>query len=806
MINIEARPSATGMRAAPGRSSPIRIGGAPPGRGFAESFSSRTSNSFRQKSAEFRANHNNFKQKVESPGNPEAKRNIISPRSKRGSERFKHPQISKKRPEIKAGIPDTFYKAFNEKAPELKGATAIKRDELRQKPKPENLLKNFQKVEAKNLAEIPKVKPGSFETVKIINIPKPEAAPMQKAVEVAKPVKQQEKVKAEIKSILVKPEVKDLVKKALEQKGPTRLQSKIDSLTKIGNLRAEVDSILKPKTESGKLLKDQTISLQEAFKVEAPKEVKLNTESINPLKAKTSEIAKLIKDQKVSLSEAVLKDSPAIEIIAESLDKPERRNFIAQTLRNSQIGIADAMVKFNSEVKVSELGGKTFDQLGRELVADALRNNKVSLAEVSGKEAVNRKNQVLQVEQLTRPLSLALSHVGERGQAKTLLENLTDVREALLTGSQPVTEKLSVKLTEQIIDNPTKVIDFVQARELIEKSKSSDVVQVAKPEIKSLSEMTQITEELKPIVRAEQKINPTLEQQVKVKALSEALLNPEIKVVISPEQRAEAIETVKLLVEMAEYQTNPEMYQQTKEMVKEIERQVVEEQQIIETVISMKAAGMIGEEILPIISAQVEAKQLPLDSSQIESIFTKAERRLVVLTENKGEGEELKEQDDLEELLREMRRLFIELDEKALAKRFELLYGALEKAYQKALNNGKESFSGSDVISELPSFQPKEIQSDLIKDLDQNDGGEVIGREEMKSASIEFRNIQDAYQFLGEILLRNRPGKLSDRGGNPITEEEIRKIFQDRPLPQGVTNGTIIQFPPPVTTQTLTAI
>lgn len=109
---------------------------------------------------------------------------------------------------------------------------------------------------------------------------------------------------------------------------------------------------------------------------------------------------------------------------------------------------------------------------------------------------------------------------------------------------------------------------------------------------------------------------------------------------------------------------------------------------------------------------------------------------------------------------------------------------AFRHAYWQALNTQDvgEDFTRKMSDAHEYSTPAKEVDSDLIMDIHNNDLGIQVGRENPQASPAELISIIKSKMDAGELLIINKDGKLVKSNGKPLAESEIRRLSKSHEI------------------------
>lgn len=727
------------------------------------------------------------------------------------SEVMKMQKVTESQPQQKANveIPQAFQKAFINSHEPVLNPTKPKISEVFQKAfegSPDGALDPTKARVPKAFVEafpdgkvldpsIPKPIPAETSPIFPVEVPKVDIPPIPDVV-----VNKMPEVSKEIakRNTLPKGSLRfnkspELIAKLHAQKGSkieNPLDSQITAPIPIAEIKPEVINNQSQPTEKAKIAG-----------IESNETKMVNEIATAPLETKRQLVTKLLKDQTASLPEALLKENDAFK---KDIPVNTRRDLIKKIIgEKSTLSLSEALQQPIDKAQLaSEVTSQTSQQTKIELLKKVLTTQgSMGLIDASKidasmfgikpdvqtaiNEVINSqvkaeaKSGAVSVEVMNKSLD-QMKNIGllTNKEAKPIQNLTTLIAAAHQTETKERTNATPI-ITPAILEQVTNqdfTLDLSKARELLRQNE-----QFQPTTVETTKQAAIVIKKEEDSLNGEAITSPEL--QTKVVQLAEMLLNPDQKVVIQSSKRHELIETLTELGKTTQYKESPQLQQAVTVLLKEQTEQIIEEQQVSSTIQSMVEAGIEPQIIQNQITPIVEQKQLIISADQLnEMIETTIIRIQTKMEQQYIEEEEL---DEYELMLQRIRMLYIELDDIAMQYRIETSLKALEKAFEQAYQEGRESITGSEIYNFIPKEEPSSEKSELIKmlNIDRNDGSRV---EYTKTVNTEetFDSPAKAYEFIMNALFANRPGRLSENPTNPLlSQQEIEKIYREQSYP-----------------------
>ena len=152
-------------------------------------------------------------------------------------------------------------------------------------------------------------------------------------------------------------------------------------------------------------------------------------------------------------------------------------------------------------------------------------------------------------------------------------------------------------------------------------------------------------------------------------------------------------------------------------------------------------------------------------------------------------------------MIRQIQELMVQLDQKALEKRFKTMFETLEKIWVIALEQGWTKIDFAQYIELLPEEEPEEEVSEILKPKElysipieekRTDGSRVEAIKEIRSLG-SFDNLDIARQTLTNVLLNHLPGQLTTKvTTQQLNSQQVKEILQGGAYPTQMGNGVRI--------------
>lgn len=497
--------------------------------------------------------------------------------------------------------------------------------------------------------------------------------------------------------------------------------------------------------------------------------------------------------------------SKAAEIIT-----PTKASRIANIIREQKLDLQDALkiepITKSKRTSVAELLKSNASSAAGLL--DLVKDTPPTRVSANGKSEMSKPS--IRIDQLIDQIKKGESKGNQRADVRTALalniaeQNAKVVKDVMRVDNPQASAAISPDVARKIVSEQG-VIDFQKARELIIQNRTEQKPGIStKPE--NVREAVVALEQSKIKTQTESNTapdtEPTRELPAHLQAVIEVVSNPE-QIAFHPQKRAEALQLLSEIADTKEYAANPALQTQLKQALRAQQEKVVEEQAVAKTVEQMMIAGFDQEVIVQNLQVVIEQKKLPIDEAQMTQILERAQARVTqgprLIAENGVQIED--KEDEYQQMIRQIQELMVQLDQKALEKRFKTMFETLEKIWVIALEQGWTKIDFAQYIELLPEEEPEEEVSEILKPKElysipieekRTDGSRVEAIKEIRSLG-SFDNLDIARQTLTNVLLNHLPGQLTTKvTTQQLNSQQVKEILQGGAYPTQMGNGVRI--------------